>query len=80
MVDINLKTTNSKAYKYVWEIGKYVNEKVSKNEWGKSVVNELSDFIQRKNYGINGFSLSNIVRMKQFYDTYCKNEKLTTML
>lgn len=52
---------------YNWEIGKFVSEKVSKNDWGKSVVKELSDFIQRKNEGIKGFSPSNIWRMKQFY-------------
>lgn len=43
-----------------WEIGKYVSGKVSKNEWGKSVVKELSDFIQHKNEGIKGFSPQNI--------------------
>lgn len=28
-----------------WEIGKFASEKVSKNEWGKSVVKELTEFI-----------------------------------
>ncbi len=74
------KAVNRELINMYWEIGKYVSGKVSKNEWGKSVVKELSDFIQRKNEGIKGFSSSNIWRMKQFYDTYCKNEKLATML
>lgn len=43
-----------------WGIGKFVSEKISKNEWGKSVVKELSDFIQHKNEGIKGFSPQNI--------------------
>ena len=63
-----------------WEIGKYVSEKVSKNERGKSVVKELSDFIQHKNEGIKGFSPQNIWRMKQFYEIYSSNEKLSPLV
>ena len=63
-----------------WEIGKFVSEKVSKNEWGKSVVKELSDFIQHKNEGIKGFSPQNIWHMKQFYDMYSGNEKLSPLV
>ena len=63
-----------------WEIGKFVSEKVSKNEWGKSVVKELSEFIQHKNEGIKGFSPQNIWRMKQFYDMYNGNEKLSPLV
>lgn len=50
------KSVNRELINMYWEIGKYVSGKVSKNEWGKSVVKELSDFIQRKNEGIKGFS------------------------
>lgn len=53
-----------------WEIGKFVSEKVSKNEWGKFVVKEMTEFIQDKNGGIKGFFASNIWRIKQFYDMY----------
>jgi predicted nuclease of restriction endonuclease-like (RecB) superfamily len=61
------------------EIGKYVSEKVKSNAWGKGVVNEFSDFIQQKYLGIKGFSPQNIWRMKQFYETYNDNEKLSTL-
>ncbi len=47
---------------------------------GKSIVKELSDFIQHKNKGIKGFSLQNIWRMKQFYDMYSGNEKLSPLV
>ncbi|MDO4477040.1 MAG: DUF1016 N-terminal domain-containing protein [Clostridia bacterium] len=72
------KAVNRELINMYWEIGKSVSEKVSKNEWGKSVVKELSDFIQHKNKGIKGFSPQNIWRMKQFYDMYSGNEKLST--
>ena len=67
------KAANREFIDMYWEIGKYVSEKVSKNEWGKSVVKELSDFIQHKNEGIKGFSPQYIWRMKQFYEIYSSN-------
>ena len=74
------KAVNREFINMYWEIGKFVSEKVSKNEWGKSVVKELSDFMQHKNEGIKGFSPQNIWRMKQFYDMYSGNEKLSPLV
>lgn len=74
------KAVNRELINMYWEIGKFVSDKVSKNEWGKSVVKELFDFIQHKNKGIKGFSPQNIWRMKQFYDMYSRNEKLSTQV
>lgn len=74
------KAVNRELINMYWEIGKFVSEKVSQNEWGKSVVKELSSFIQSKNEGIKGFSPQNIWRMKQFYDMYNGNEKLSPLV
>jgi predicted nuclease of restriction endonuclease-like (RecB) superfamily len=73
------RAVNHELISMYWEIGKYVSEKVKSNAWGKSVVNEFSDFIQQKYIGIKGFSPQNIWRMKQFYETYNGNEKLSTL-
>lgn len=40
---------------------------------------ELADFIQVSEPYIIEFSAQNIWRMKQFYETYSKNEKLATL-
>ena len=61
------------------EIGKYVSEKVKSAGWGKSVVADFSKFIQSHYLGIRGFSPQNIWRMKQFYEIYDGNEKLSTL-
>src|SRR5579862_8261095 len=63
-----------------WNIGRYVRNKVEKDGWGKGVVEALSKYIVSKSPSITGFSARNIWRMKQFYETYCGNEKLSTML
>jgi hypothetical protein len=56
------------------------SENVSSNNWGQSVVPEFSRFIQLRFVGIKGFSPQNIWRMKQFYETYAGNEKLSPLV
>ena len=63
-----------------WDIGEYVSRRVAESGWGKSVVKDFSDFIQKRYVGIKGFSPQNIWRMKQFYETYNGNEKLSALL
>jgi len=42
-------------------------------------VEDFSEFIQQRYIGIKGFSAQNVWRMKQFYETYKDNEKLSTL-
>lgn len=64
---------NASLIELYWHIGKCVHQKVITNEWGKSVVVELSKHIQKTEPNIQGFSERNIWRMKQFYETYSKS-------
>lgn len=63
-----------------WNIGQYVSKKVEKENWGKGIVEELSKYIVTENPSIKGFSSRNIWRMKQFFDAYSGNEKLSALL
>lgn len=63
-----------------WSIGRSVSEKVENQDWGKSIVEELSKYITSQNPSIKGFSARNIWRMKQFYDVYKDYPKLSTLL
>jgi len=74
------RAVNRELITMYWEIGRYVSEKVAAENWGKSVVQEFSRFIQSHFVGIKGFSPQNIWRMKQFYDTYAQNEKLSPLV
>jgi uncharacterized protein YaaR (DUF327 family) len=58
---------------------KHLCKEVDFENWGKSIVKEFSRFIQSHFVGIKGFSPQNIWRMKQFYEIYAKNEKLSTL-
>ena len=86
---LNLITTyKQKAYKEVnkalielyFNIGKYLYEKVNDAKWGKSVIENLALYLKEKEPNIKGFTARNLWRMKQFYETYKDNEKLTTLL
>lgn len=74
------RSINRELIEMYWSIGKYVSNRISESGWGKSVVKEFSDYIQNHFVGIRGFSPQNIWRMKQFYETYRNNEKLSTLL
>ena len=73
------RAVNRELISLYWEIGKYVSKKVKNSGWGKSVVTDFSKFIQSYYKGISGFSPQNIWRMKQFFETYNSNEKLSTL-
>jgi len=61
------------------EIGAYISDKVKHDGWGKAVVKDFSVFIQSRYMGLQGFSASNLWRMRQFHETYKNNEKLSEL-
>ena len=71
---------NRELINMYWEIGRHVSRRVAESGWGKSTVRDFSDFIQSRYIGIKGFSPQNIWRMKQFYETYHGDEKLSALL
>ena len=82
-----IQNAKQKAYSSVntilielyWEIGKYISTKTTQENWGKGVVKELATFLKEKDPTIKGFSDKNLWRMKQFYEYYHQNEKLSTL-
>ena len=82
-----IASAKSRAYQAVnrelvslyWHVGEYVSKQVVSKAWGKSVVQELADYIQKSEPNVKGFSAQNIWRMKQFYEAYVENEKLATL-
>lgn len=48
--------------------------------WGKSIVEKLAVDLQAEFPGVSGFSVQNLWRMKQFYEKYSENEKLSPLV
>lgn len=75
------RSANTALIDLYWKVGEYVSNKIAAAGWGKGVVQQLSEYIEKTMPGIKGFSASNIWRMTKFYDTYVNDyEKLATML
>ena len=71
---------NTELVNLYWNIGEYISKKLESSEWGEGVIEELSVYIQEKEPEIKGFSTQNLWRMKQFYESYKKNTKLSPLV
>ncbi len=74
-----LKTVNTELINLYWQVGKYISENANTKEWGKSFILNLSQYIQKTEPDVKGFTDKNLWRMKQFYEAYKINEKLATL-
>jgi len=63
-----------------WQIGLYLSEQVEAQKWGKGVVEELAQWLQTRTAGSRGYSSQNLWRMKQLYELYREDEKLSPLV
>jgi len=75
-----LKQVNKELILLYWSIGKSIVIRQEKFGWGKSVVETLSNDLQKEFVGVKGFSSQNLWRMRKFYEEYNANEKLAPMV
>jgi predicted nuclease of restriction endonuclease-like (RecB) superfamily len=62
------------------KVGKYLSEKSKNAGYGDAYIDSLADYIQNQFPGIKGFNRRGLYRMKQFYELYAGNEKVSTLL
>lgn len=75
-----LKIVNKTLIDLYWNVGKYISQKIENSDWGEGVVTELANYLNQKHPDLRGFSDKNLWRMKQFYETYKDNEKLSPLV
>jgi len=75
-----LKAVNKELISLYWDIGRIIVERQKGETWGKSVVEQLAKDLRTEFLGISGFSAQNLWRMKQFYQSYAPNIKLSPMV
>lgn len=61
-------------------MGAYISRKLEQAEWGDSVVNQLAEHLAQTQPGLRGFTRRNLFRMRQFYEAYRDNEKVSALL
>jgi predicted nuclease of restriction endonuclease-like (RecB) superfamily len=71
---------NAIVVKTYWKVGEFISGKVGGAGWGEGVVEELAGYLAHSLPNPRGFSQRNLWRMKQFYETYCRDRKLSTLL
>ncbi|MGH9851161.1 MAG: PDDEXK nuclease domain-containing protein [Blastocatellia bacterium] len=63
-----------------WQVGQYLSRKLETAEWGEGVVERLAQHIAALHPEIKGFTRRNLFRMRQFYETYRDDEKVSPLV
>lgn len=64
------QAVNTTLIDLYWQVGEYISRKIETDGWGKKVVQQLAVYLQNNQPGLHGFSVQNLWRMRQFYETY----------
>ncbi|EYD70292.1 conjugative transposon protein [Fusobacterium necrophorum subsp. funduliforme B35] len=62
------------------EIGKYISEKTKEASYGSGFVDNVAKFFSTNYPELKGFNRRGLYRMKQFYELYKDDEKVSTLL
>ena len=68
-----ITAANKELIRLYWKIGKTIVEKQEQSGWGTKIIEKLAKDIQNAFPGIEGFSRTNIFRMRAFYIAYQTN-------
>lgn len=74
------QAVNTELIELYWQVGAYISRKLEAAEWGDGVVDQLADYLARTQPGLRGFTRRNLFRMRQFYDVYRREEKVSALL
>lgn len=83
-----IESAKERAYRKVneelilmyWDVGEYISKQSEKTEYGDAFVQKLADFFAENFPDLKGFNRRGLYRMKQFYELYKDNEKVSTLL
>ncbi len=71
---------NTTLIELYWTVGEHISRKIESAAWGEGVVDRLAEYIARAQPNLRGFTRRNLFRMRQFYETYRGNEKVSALL
>jgi hypothetical protein len=63
-----------------WNVGKFLFEQSANANYGDGYMESLAEWIQDRFPGIKGFNRRGLYRMKQFYELYAGNEKVSPLV
>jgi predicted nuclease of restriction endonuclease-like (RecB) superfamily len=74
------QAVNTELVGLYWQLGAYISKKIESAQWGEGVVHELAAAIARRYPGMRGYTRRNLFRMRQFYEAYRSNEKVSPLV
>lgn len=83
-----IESAKARAYRKVNEelilmyrdVGQYISEESENAEYGDAFVQKLADFFAKNYPELKGFNRRGLYRMKQFYELYKDNEKVSPLV
>lgn len=74
------QAVNTTLIELYWQVGAHISAKLEAAEWGDGVVDQLAHHLAASQPGLQGFTRRNLFRMRQFYDTYRDDAKVSALL
>lgn len=75
-----VQAVNTTLIDLYWQIGQIISRKIQASEWGDGVVTQLAAHLAETQPGLRGFTRANLFRMRQFYEAYRDEEKVSALL
>ena len=75
-----LRKVNEELIMMFWRVGEYISCESEEAAYGDSYIQSLADFFTQNYPQIKWFNRRGLYRMKQFYETYKDDEKVSTLL
>ncbi len=75
-----VQAVNTELIELHWQVGAYISRKIEAAEWGDGVVAQLATHLARTQPGLRGFTRPNLFRMRQFYEAYRHDAKVSALL
>jgi len=74
------QAVNTELIDLYWRVGEYISRKLETALWGEGVVQQLADYIARQHPDLKGFNRPNLFRMRQLYEVYRNDEKVSPLV
>jgi predicted nuclease of restriction endonuclease-like (RecB) superfamily len=74
------QAVNTALIDLYWQVGAYISRKLESAAWGEGVVEQLADYLAQQHPDLKGFTRPNLFRMRQFYETYRADEKVSPLV
>ena len=75
-----VQVVNTALIDLYWQVGQTISRKIEAAEWGDGVVARLAEHLAHTQPGLRGFTRRNLFRMRQFYEAYRDDEKVSPLV